>query len=68
MKRIFLLSALCLSSCQNTADNQRLGALVNLAVSVAEQRGKITAADAAAIRAAKTIILPSTHAIDAGGK
>ena len=52
----FLCAAL--SSCSTPAQNARLGQLVNLAVSVAEARGTITAQDAADIRAAETIILP----------
>ena len=60
-----LLASLCLltlPACQSPQDTQRLGALVNLAITVAEQRGKITAADAAAIRAAETIIIPPNAA------
>lgn len=66
-----ILACLCLltlPSCQNTAGNQRIGSLVNLAVDAAEFRGVITPADAADIRAAKAIILPAPEApaIDAG--
>lgn len=53
-----ILAALCLASCKTTEQNARLGSLVNLAVSIAEQRGAITSQDAADIRAAETIVLP----------
>lgn len=64
MKRIplLILAAVSLASCKSPQDTQRLGALVNLAITVAEQRGKISPADAAAIRAAETIILPPNAA------
>lgn len=57
-----LLGCLCLLSltaCQNTPKNQRLGDLVSLAVDAAERRGVLSAADAAEIRQAKTIVLPA---------
>ena len=53
-----LILALALASCTTPEQNARVGQLVNLAVSVAEARGAITAQDAADIRAAETIILP----------
>lgn len=54
--------ALCifLVSCSTPAENQRLGQLVNLAITVAEQKGKISPEDAQAIRDAKTIVLPDS--------
>lgn len=62
MKRItsLLLASitLALCSCSNPAYNARIGALTSLAVSYAEAKGKISPSDAAAIRAAQTIILP----------
>lgn len=64
MKTLFtlialLLLCLTLSACNTTAGNARLGALTELAISYAETRGKISPADAQAIREAKVIILPS---------
>lgn len=56
-----LIACLCLlslPSCQSTATNNRLGDLADLAITYSERRGVITAADAAAIRAAQVIILP----------
>lgn len=53
-----LIAILIIASCSTPAQNARLGQLVNLAVSIAEARGAITAQDAADIRAAETIILP----------
>lgn len=55
---LFASIILTLCSCQNPADNARLGALTGLAISFAESRGKLSPQDAAAIRAAQTIILP----------
>lgn len=63
-----LIASLCLLSlpaCSTPAQNERLGQLVNLAVDVAVKRGAITAADAEAIRAAETIILPPPTALPA---
>lgn len=62
MKRItsLLLAALTLTSCQNSADNARVAALTDLAITYATATGKITPADAALIRDAKTIILPAS--------
>lgn len=73
MKRIALLitlaSALVTTSCQSTADSDRVGALVSLAISSAERRGVISPEDAADIREAKTIVLPPSAQIDvASGK
>lgn len=63
MKTIcLLLTASVLVSCKTPEQNARLGSLVSLAVSIAEQRGAITAQDAADIRAAETIILPPAAA------
>lgn len=61
---VLTLAMLCagLASCKTTDQNARLGSLVNLAVSIAESRGAITAQDAADIRAAETIILPPAAA------
>lgn len=53
-----LLALLALPACQNTADTQRLGALVSLAITTAAARGVITPQDAADIRAAQAILLP----------
>lgn len=63
-----LIASLCLLSlpaCSTPEQNQRLGQLVTLAVDLAEKRGAITATDAAAIRDAKTIILPPLAALPA---
>lgn len=63
-----ILGCLCLltlPACSTPEQNQRLGQLVTLAVDLAEKRGQITPADAAAIRDAKTIILPSPAALPA---
>jgi uncharacterized lipoprotein YmbA len=68
MKTTLALIALTLASCSTPEKNARLGQLVNLAVSVAEARGSITAQDAADIRAAETIILPSTTIETTSGK
>lgn len=65
------LCLLILPACQSPAENARVGALVSLAVAVAEQRGALSPADAAAIREAKTIILPSEAllpAVEVSGK
>ncbi len=63
MKRTILfisaaLVSLTIPACKSTDDTARLGKLVDLAVSTAEKRGTISPADAAAIREAKTIVLP----------
>lgn len=63
-----VLASILLVSCKTTEQNARLGSLVNLAVSVAEARGAITPQDAADIRAAETIVLPTTAAPIATGK
>lgn len=63
-----LIGCLCLLSlpaCSTPEQNARLGQLVTLAVDLAEKRGAITPADAEAIRAAETIILPSPAALPA---
>lgn len=62
---LLILSAAVLTSCSTPEQNERLGQLVTLAVDLAEKRGQITPADAAAIRDAKTIILPSPAALPA---
>lgn len=51
-----LTSLLC--SCATPEQNERLGQLVNLAISVAERRGVLSSKDAEDIRDAKTIVLP----------
>jgi hypothetical protein len=64
-----LLVPLLLASCQNPADTARLGALADLAITYAARKGQISVEDAAAIREAKTIILPSASAaLDPLGK
>lgn len=63
-----ILSSILIASCKTTEQNARLGSLVNLAVSVAEARGVITSQDAADIRAAETIVLPTTAAPVTSGK
>lgn len=63
-----LIATLCLLSlpaCSTPEQNARLGQLVTLAVDLAEKRGAITPTDAAAIRDAKTIILPPPAALPA---
>lgn len=62
---LLILSAAVLTSCSTPEQNARLGQLVTLAVDLAEKRGQITPADAAAIRDAKTIILPPTSPLPA---
>lgn len=62
---IATLCLLCLPACSTPEQNARLGQLVTLAVDLAEKRGAITAADAEAIRAAETIILPPPAALPA---
>lgn len=55
-----LIACLCLltlPACQNAANNARLSRIVDLSLAVAERKGVITSADAAAVREAKTIIL-----------
>lgn len=68
MKIALFLTVVCLCSCKTPEQNARLGSLVNLAVSVAESRGVITAQDAADIRAAEKIVLPSTTVEITSGK
>ena len=68
MKTTLALIALTLASCSTPEENARLGALVDLAITVAESRGAISAKDAANIRAAETIILPSTTIETTSGK
>lgn len=58
-----LLVVTILTSCKTPEQNARLGQLVTLAVAVAEQRGTLSAADAQAIREAKTIVLPPETAL-----
>lgn len=63
-----LIATLCLLSlpaCSTPEQNARLGQLVTLAIDLAEKRGAITPADAEAIRAAETIILPPPAALPA---
>lgn len=63
-----LLGTLCLLSlpaCSTPEQNARLGQLVTLAIDLAEKRGAITPADAEAIRAAETIIIPPPAALPA---
>lgn len=63
-----LIATLCLLSlpaCSTPEQNARLGQLVTLAIDLAEKRGAITPADAQAIRAAETIILPPPAALPA---
>lgn len=66
MKRISIILVatigFTLSSCSNPGDNARIGALTSLAVSYAEATGKISPAEAAAIRAAQMIILAPASA------
>jgi hypothetical protein len=62
---LLILTAASLVACSTPAQNERLGQLVNLAVDVAVKRGAITPADAEAIRAAETIILPPPAAVPA---
>lgn len=62
---LLILATTAIVSCKAPEQNQRLGQLVNLAVDVAVKRGAITAADAEAIRAAETIILPPPAALPA---
>lgn len=57
---ILAATALTLTSCQNPADSARLGALADLAITYAVRKNQISADDAAAIREAKTIILPAS--------
>jgi hypothetical protein len=58
MKSIILsILALSLVSCATPEQNQRLSAIVDLALSVAERRGAITPEDAADVREAGTIVL-----------
>lgn len=68
MKTTLALIALTLTSCSTPEKNARLGSLVDLAITVAESRGAISAKDAADIRAAETIILPSTTIETTSGK
>ena len=68
MKTALAILALTLVSCSTPEKNARLGALVDLAITVAESRGAISAKDAADIRAAETIILPSTTIETTSGK
>lgn len=66
-----LIATLCLLSlpaCSTPEQNARLGQLVTLAIDLAEKRGAITPADAEAIRAAETIILPPPAIDAASGK
>ena len=63
-----MIATLCLLSlpaCSTPEQNARLGQLVTLAIDLAEKRGAITPADAEAIRAAETIILPPPAAVPA---
>ena len=63
-----LIATLCLLSlpaCSTPEQNARLGQLVTLAIDLAEKRGAITPADAEAIRAAETIIIPPPAALPA---
>lgn len=63
-----LIATLCLLSlpaCSTPEQNARLGQLVTLAIDLAQKRGAITPADAEAIRAAETIILPPPAALPA---
>ena len=46
-----------LSSCQNSADNERLARIGDIALTVAERSGKITPADAALAREAGKLVL-----------
>lgn len=62
---LLILATAALVSCKTPEQNQRLGQLVSLAVTLAEQRGAITPADATAIRVAKTIIIPAETALPA---
>lgn len=57
MKLALLLPILTLASCATPAENQRLSAIIDLALSVAERRGAITPEDAADVREAGTIVL-----------
>jgi len=68
MKTALAILALTLVSCSTPEKNARLGALVDLAITVAQSRGAISAQDAADIRAAETIILPSTTIETTSGK
>lgn len=68
MKTTLALIALTLVSCSTPEKNARLGALVDLAVTVALSRGAISAQDAADIRAAETIILSPTTIETTSGK
>jgi uncharacterized lipoprotein YmbA len=68
MKTTLALIALTLASCSTPEKNARLGSLVDLAITVAESRGAISAKDAADIRAAETIILPPTTIEATSGK
>ena len=68
MKTALAILALTLVSCSTPEKNARLGALVDLAITVVQSRGAISAQDAADIRAAETIILPSTTIETTSGK
>lgn len=69
MRTICILAALCLTSCKTPEQNARLASIVNLALTVAERKGVITAADAQDVRAAETIALtPATPVAVPSGK
>lgn len=69
MKALLLLAlTAALTSCTNPADNNRLGALADLAITYSARRGVLTEADVEALRAANAIILPPVKAEQTSGK
>lgn len=57
MKSLLFLPILALCSCSTPAQNAKLAAIGNLALSYAEAKGAITPADAALVREAGVIAL-----------
>lgn len=57
MKPLFLIPAFALASCSTPAQNAKLAAIGNLALSYAESKGAITPADAALVREAGVVAL-----------
>lgn len=57
MKYLLFLPILALCSCSTPAQNAKLAAIGNLALSYAEAKGAITPADAALVREAGVIAL-----------
>lgn len=66
---LLLLTCFALAACGTPEQDAKLARIVDVALVVAEKRGAISAADAAAVREAKTIVLDEPlPEVTAGGK